>query len=259
MSNRLDSPKKMKKHEGKFKGKTAMIVLGGPSAREWEKCCDEIQPDVLIGANGVNQTITNLDYWLCTENMSFPHRRAEQGEERYIDIMAMYQLTGAKYRMVSRKTHHLIEDKRNLIKIRRFGVEAQNLHRFTFRQYQLGLINGSRMQRPRVVKDLRAGTVGLQCIHLAGLLGCENIHTIGYDLMFKEGDHHWYNYPPYAGGRFWGRNMFTEWKKIKTLWFWVDTVAFMKKIEPVLERDGIIWTDHSHGLLEVEGLECTKR
>lgn len=262
--SRQDDHLTMAKHEGRYAAGKALVVLGGPSAAGWDQLYSKLLPDVLIGVNGVNQMIPWLDYWLCAENMRYPFEMSQKGVERWVKIMKMYYLTGASYRLVNYKSADIVPPGKDLIRIQR-SLEADpyvpevDLAQFTFRKYGGGLLNGPRMERPEIVKDLRCGTVGLQAIHLAGLLGCSEIHTIGYDMCYPEGEaHHWYKYPPYVGTKFYGKNMFTEHKGLNTMWFWIDTVNYLKKIEPVLEKDGIIWKDHSSGLIQLEGLKASK-
>jgi len=106
---------------------------------------------------------------------------------------------------------------------------------------------------------VNVGTVGLQLIHHAGILGCTHVHTIGYDLLFQESEHHhWYEYPTYKTGRHRNQEMFTQYKGVSTLWSWVETAQYLKSIEPMFAKYGIFWKDHSKGLLQIEGLECAR-
>lgn len=247
---RTDQPLDVMAHADKYLGGKALIVLGGPSAAGWRELHDSINPDVVIGANGANKEIDDLDYWLCVENMAYPFRKANEGEQRYIDIMEMFQRTGAETRMVNRKSYKFLEDAKNVIKIRRSHIEVEDLENFSFREYGEGLINGALMNRPEVGVPLRAGTVGLQAIHLAGILGVSEIHTIGFDLRLEGDKHHWYKYPIYEATRFFTEDMFTEYKDMTTLWFWIDTAKYLQEILPALEKEGITWTDHSNGLIQ---------
>lgn len=250
---RNDEPRAVMVHKDFYKGGKALIVLGGPSAENWKMLRDFITPDVIIGANGSNKI--PLDYWLCVENMSFPAKKAEEGEQRYIDIMKSFNKLGPTTRFVNRKSVQFLEDRENVIPIRRSHIEDPA--GFDFRDYGEGFINGKLMNRPEVGVPLRAGTVGLQCLHLAGILGISEIHTIGYDLMLK-GSHHWYQYPNYEPTRFYTEQMFTTHKGAKTMWFWVDTVEYLKKVEQEFSFHGIMWKDYSDGLIQLEKLEASK-
>lgn len=250
-TDRFDDFKQVRKFTGAFQGKKALVVLGGPSASDWEAVAREVNPDVLIGANGVNEKLPFLDFWLCTENLTYPMGQAEKGEQRYIDIMTMFRRKVAGVRLVNYKSFDFLTDKENAFRIDRDGRELDQMQNFSFREYSRGLLNGARMRRPEIIKDLRSGTVGLQCLHWAGILGCSEVHTIGYDLRFRdEVPHHWYKYPPYEETRFYKQNMFTTYNGIPTLYFWIDTANYLKAILPLMEREGLRWMDHSHGLFE---------
>lgn len=143
--------------------------------------------------------------------------------------------------------------------MRRSHIEYTDLLDFDFRDYHDGLMNGARMQRPWLIKDLRVGTVTLQAMHLAAILGARKIHTIGYDLCYREFSRdHWYNYPPYkVDGRFWKSDPTAEFAGWKTNWLWVDTAHYLTLVKPLLRRQGIEWFDHSNGLLATIGLHAT--
>lgn len=254
---RPDEPEKVEKFEGAIYGGKALIVLGGPSAAGWEKLRAEIKPDVLIGVNGVNNVVENLDFYLLTENMNRTALLASRGDQRSLDFIKMLNVNNAKVRMISHRSINLVEDTSNVVSVRREGYETVPGD-FTFRKYGLGFISGPVMKRegawtsPRV--RIRVGTVALQALHLAGILGCFEVHTIGYDLMFREKRHHWFAYPKYQADRFRTEQMFVDYKGIKTQFFWIETGQFLKTLEPVFARDKIVWRDHSDGLLKIEGL-----
>ncbi len=243
-------PHAVEHHAGAFEGGRALLVLGGSSAKDWARLRDRISPDVIMGANGANEKIPDLDYWLCAENMSYPNIRALAGEQRYVEIMRMFQRIGPKVRFVNRKSYDLLNNQNGVHRIQRRAVEVEDLPEFSFREYGDGLIKGPLMEREGLRKIIRVGTVALQLMHLAGILGVSEIHTIGYDLCFKGKRHHWYNYPTYEADHFFGNERFTIWKGLSTQWVWVDSAIFAKKLIPVFEKDGIKWQDYSEGLLQ---------
>ncbi len=252
---RLDDNEIMEAIAGKYAKKKALIVLGGASAAKWEVLRDEIKPDVLIGVNGVNAVINNLDFWLCVENLCHTFKLAKEGNQRSIFIAQMYSRTGAKIRLVNFKSHSYIQNKSNLIRIQRYGIDdPDEPGNFSFRRYGGGLLTGGIFEdKEKVRVALRTGTVGLQALHLAGLLGCAEVHTIGFDLCFK-GDHHFYTYPSYETDDIWNKSAFTTYKGLSTLYWWIETAKYLRHIEPLLNRDGIDWIDHSSGLLQMEGI-----
>ncbi len=232
--------------------KVALVVLGGPSAQYWKN----IKADVIIGVNGVNDKIKDLDYWLCTENMAYPSQHID--ERRYQTIMEMFNRTGADCRLVNSKSVKFLKNKENVIAIDRIGVEKEDLHLYSFRRFEEGLINGSLLKSQGMRGAVRVGTVALQAIHLAGILGCAEVHTIGFDLFFQD-KHHWYEYPIYEETRFFTEDMFIDYNGIRTMWFWLETADYMKIAEDVMIRDGLDWTDHSHGLLKKEELRAASK
>jgi len=257
--SRPDNFEMMELLTGKHTGQKALIILGGSSAANWQQIRDEIKPDILIGVNGVNGQINNLDYWLCIENMRHTFKLAKDGDARSLELLKMYRRTGAEWRIINYLSSYIIRNKINLICVKRFGVDdPDNPGEFSFRKYNGGLITGWIYDgEVKTYLDLRVGTVGLQALHLAGILGCSEIHTVGYDLCFKsDSEHHWYTYPSYESNYCFGPEMMTEYKGLKTLYWWIDTARYLKQIEPLLERDGITWIDHSDGLLRAEGLKC---
>lgn len=261
---RPDDPAGVMQHAGRFKGGKALVVLGGYSGARWRSVYQEIKPDCVIGANGVNAMITGLDYWMICENMTRSARLAEKGDKRSIELMAMFHRNAlAQVKLVSHWSWHLLKDKTNCINIRRKGYELEEIPgSFTFREYGEGFLAGGIFKhkeawQPKVL--VRAGTVGLQAIHMAGILGVSEVHTIGYDLMFKEADrHHWYQHPTYEADRFRTEKAFLNWKGISTQWAWVETAMYLKGIEYLFEWDNLLWVDHSDGLLKVEGLKCAR-
>ena len=243
-------------HAGLYSGGTALIVLGGPSGAHWAALKERIKPDVILGANGVNGMIPDLDYWMCIENLLATHDEyAQNRTARSGRLLEMLNRTGAKTRLVHHLTYPLLENKKGAIRVNRNGIELCEMPAaFSFREYGLGYLSGSLMQRPDITASLRVGTVGLQLLHHAGILGCAKAHTIGFDLCFKGDKHHWYEHPPYEANKYWNEKMFIRHGKMNTMYFWLDTARYLKAIKPLFERDGITWVDHSKGLLNAEGI-----
>lgn len=257
---RKDEPIAVNVHANRFPQGKVLCVLGGPSAANWQRIRDEIQPDCVIGANGANLDINNLEYWLCTENMAYPNGRALKGEQRYIDIMKAFNTLGARVRMVNYKSTRFLEDTENVIPVQREGENDAEVYSdpqtFNWREYGEGFLNGPVFGREECTRPsvrIRVGTVALQLMHLAGILGAAEIHTTGFDLCLGN-RHHWYNYPEYKPTRFYTEQMFTEYKGRMTLWLWVDTLDYLRQLLPGMERQGIRWCDHSEGLIQAEGL-----
>jgi len=254
MSNRNDDPAGVMQYAGRYAGGKALIVLGGTSAKEWKKLCDEIKPSVILGANGVNAMIADLHFWLCIENMRRTFKLAVRKDMRALKLIAMLRRTGAKVRLTNWKNIPFIPDKKKLIAVQRCGAfDLSDFPAdFSFRKYGNGFLKGGLMRNKSAIGDLKLpiGTVALQAIHLAGILGVAEIHTVGLDLCFKGKDHHAYPYPEYAENRYFLKDNFLTYKGFQTMAFWVESSEYLLGIIPRLKKEGIEWTDHSDGLLQ---------
>lgn len=259
---RHDDPAGVMAHADKYAGGKALIVLGGYSAKDWQQLYADLKPDVLIGANGVNSQVYGLDYWMIAENMTRSNRMANEGNPDAIALMEMFHRdAGAKTKLVSWRSWDILRDTRNCIKIRRQGYELEEVERWhNFRDYGLGYLAGWELKHKEAGATVHVGTVGLQLLHHAGILGCSEVHTIGYDLMFRdEHKHHFYKYPEYKADRFRTDKFRVEYKGVDTQWTWIETAQYLKAIEYLFVRDGLKWVDHSDGLLKIEGLDCATR
>ena len=250
---RPDDPEKLMRHAGEYAGGTALIVLGGYSAAGWEALRDEIKPDVILGGNGVNALVHGLDYWACAENMT---PWATKEDPRSISLMQMlYRDTGAKVKLISHRSWHLLKETTNCIRIMRDKNHGNGLGAtpdyFSFRYYGGGFLNGWLFKHRDAGAEVHTGTIGTHLLHLAGILGCAQVHTIGFDLCFKEKQaHHAYPYPIYSPDRYRTEKMFVNYEGLDTQLVWIETASFLKEILPYFERDGLQWRDHSEGLLQ---------
>lgn len=253
-------PVAMQKIEGKEKGKRALLILGGNSAERWKEIQKKVNPDILITVNGVNSRISNADYWICAENMTRSQKLAKTGDKRSQQFYQIINRPSAKIRFISHRSWHLVEDKSNAISIRRKSYALDEIpENFSIRKYGDGIWGGHFFNHPEAGAVVMVGTVALHSLHLAGILGCSEVHTIGFDMMFSDPlHHHWYNYPTYQADRFRTEKMFVEWNGIPTQLFWIETVEYIKAVEHRFLDEGMLWKDHSHGLPEAMGLECTK-
>ena len=254
-------------HKDRYFGGVALVILGGPSGANWMKLRDVIRPDVIITSNG-NTDTPGAEYWLLTENMNYQNGRALQGDERAIQFMRMLNAANtARFRMVSHRSWNLLKNKMDAVKVRRRGREIYDLDDFSFRQYGDGYWWGWMMKNTHALKrsvQTHVGTVALQMIHHAGILGCAEVHTIGFDLMFKDNIHHWYSHPRYQPDRFSTEHMFIARRYgetvVHTRLDMLETTEYLKAFtrQGIFERDSFAWIDHSDGLLKLEGLECAQ-
>ena len=260
-ADRLDDPAGVMAHAAKYLGGIALIVLGGESGSRWREVMEEIKPDVILGGNGVNQAVSDLDYWMCAENMNYTSKRAAVGDGRAIEFMKMfYHESGAKIKLVSHHSWNLLKDTTNCISIRRMGYETGKIPPdFSLRVYGDGFMSGDVFRDTTVLRlPQRVGNVGVHLLHMAGILGCEEVHTIGFDMILKNKNrHHFYKYPIYQPDHFRTPKIFVNYQGMDTQVIWIETAKFLKSMEPYFERAGMDWFDHSGGLLKIEGLKCS--
>lgn len=267
---RPDDPDTMQIHHNRFPGGRALVVLGGPSAGNgnWKRLWDELKPDVLLTCNG-GTSIPGADYWMLAENMSRAALHAEYGKVRDQQFMRMFtDPNTASTKLISHRSWHLLDwfgiDASNCISIRRVGWEFTK-DDFSLRRYGEGFFYGPLFSRQEAVSrhvKYHVGTVALHLVHLAGILGCAEVHTIGYDLSFPDGRagrHHWYSHPHYEPDKFRTEQMFTSFQgRLETQWDWIDAAMFISHLEYQFIRDGLQWVDHSGGLLAAMDVWCSE-
>ena len=262
VQQRNDDPAGIMRHAGRYADGRALIVLGGDSGSRWDEIKNRVRPDVIMGGNGVNAVVHGLDYWMIAENMNYTSKRAEIGDARAIEFMKMFHReAGAKIKLVSHRSWNLLRDKTNCISIRRMGYEPGQIPPdFSLRVYGEGFMSGRVYREPEFLRlPQRVGNVGVHLLHMAGILGCAEIHTIGFDMLFTKNDHHhFYEYPIYQPDHFRSSKMFVKYREVNTQVIWIETARFLKSMESYFEQAGIEWTDHSAGLLKIEGLKCAK-
>jgi hypothetical protein len=271
---RPDNPKAMAMHKDRFYGGTALVILGGPSGAGWERLRDAVAPDVIITMNGATR-IPGADYWLLTENMNFCESRKDRDERLAAFMHVMDRGNTAETLLVSHRSWNLLPtygiDESRCVRVMRARYPRLEID---LRNYGKGFLKGplSRCRGWEPGVRVCVGTVGLQALHLAGILGCAEVHTIGFDLMFspqrhkghKDGQlgheekHHWYEHPRYEAGRFRTEEMFIEYRGVRTQGWWMETAKYLKSLRDVFERYELIWQDHSEGLLAVEGAWCAQ-
>jgi hypothetical protein len=163
--------------------------------------------------------------------------------------VAAWQTPGPKVGFLNYHSLPLLKDQKNMYPI--FSVEPKK--NFDVRKYIPGLMHGPYVKQPDVaVVALPSGTAGSRAIHLAGILGCSEVHTIGFDLCFKRPDHHhWYEFPIYHTETVRTEKMFTEYKGFQTQWIWIETAQWLMELrEKYLTPQGLKWIDHSNGLID---------
>lgn len=243
---RPDDVDKMLSLQGSRKGQKALIILGGTSAKNWEYYWKTGKYNFIIGANGVSKVLPNIDYWLMSENLKSIQKRAKNGSKRDKEILQNLPKPKNAIALMNFKSAELYSG--DIIKIKRHSFV--NIFDFAPREYGEGLLTGSIFGYYKLPTLLRVGTVALQAIHLACILGCSEFTTIGFDLCFKEKEEHWYEYPSVRGGIYWDERMYVNYEGLNTMWIWIETAQYAMMVDRILQANKIKWNDVSDGLLQ---------
>ncbi len=158
--------------KGLYQDNSALIIATGPSTSKLLKHKNKIKDmfDVVIGVNfSILDFDDCLDFYLSTENKPYSHI-SEFKENKYrVDIPRI-----VSYITIDRWPQDL-----NLFKVYRDTFDRKP----NIRQYKN--INGEGLFKGYDTITKAPGTVTLQAIHLATILGCNRIYIIGSELYYK--------------------------------------------------------------------------
>ena len=228
--------------EGMYAGKKALLVLGGASAKNWRQLRGKLQPDVIACVNGAITEVDSPDVWLAAE-----HNAGD----------ASWWLEGnkAKYKFIHFGRFTCPAGKE--FPADAYGIDRIDADSFdvNLRKYEKGLLMGGIYEfgtrgDGKSERDY-VGTVGSCALHLLGILGVDEIHTIGFDLCFKDDMHHWYKEFQYVEAP---HRPFKSWNGVNTTNVWYWTAYWFKRYYPNFAEAGITWIDHSDGLLQKMGV-----
>lgn len=249
VKTQLPSSRVIDRFHGKEDGKTALIILGGTSGADWKKIHKLVKPDILIGTNAVKLMVDRLDYWTCHENMNRNIALSRRGDKEARQHVLAWQLGGFKYGFINHKSYPYFRLKKNT-----YPTISRIVHDgFDFRKYGHGFLRGPALKHTEAHKTiLPVGTAASRALHLAGILGCKSVHTIGLDLCFKsKQNHHWYQFPLYKPNYMRTKEMFIEKNGLQTQWIWVETAEFLVEMKNTfMKKAGLEWTDHSNGYIQ---------
>jgi hypothetical protein len=247
MRKRIDDYKAIQGLYGREKTRAnALIVMGGPSVQDWEKLTTDIHADLLVGVNGVVLELgEHLDY--CLNMEAWDGRDGEPpgfNDDR------------PKTRIMNWKRREQVTNPRNVIFARRGGPCFTQNKTWSIRSYPNGLATGPAMRESRHLKHpTPVGTIAMQALHLCGILGLREVHTIGLDLCFRGDQHHWFNYPQIKhNNRYWHESMWTRAFGLDTLHWWVESAECLARMKSKMGAEGLTWIDHSNGLLQAMGV-----
>ena len=177
--------------EGRHVGARVLVVATGPSAQQVVPFDDRLHEryDVVIALNGSVSRITNLDYFVSVESQAhlwdWYHTPLPERVQRCVSEsgLRLARESGRPDAQADRSLLHLRHVYENPVDIRHYRNAAG----------EEGLLVG-----PRGDTRLGRGTVSLQAIHFASLLGAREIHLIGADLHFHGPVQHFYGENEYG-------------------------------------------------------------
>lgn len=224
----------MKEHKdireliGAEQGKTALVVCGGMSGKDWQ----QYPADFIIAVNGAVSQIPDCDYFMCTE----------------CDVVGEYIHTETP-------AHRILHNRwaKRMARMDNVYGTVKSDQETDVRGIAQGVWRGPQTEAGGV------GTSALGALHLAGVLGCSAVHSVGIDLCFKDAArHHWYDERRYFEDLLSGCNQrIVQCAGLDTMPFWVQSAKYLLWWRDTYAAPaGLDWRDHSDGLLQVlDGLE----
>jgi hypothetical protein len=207
---------------GKEAGKTALVIGGGLSGANWQ----DYPADFQIIINGAVLKLPYAKYWTCTE----------------LDYADSWINTETpEHRILHQRWAKRMARMDNVYATRKSDQESD------VRAVNEGLWRG-----PQSVAG-GIGTSAIGALHLAGILGCTTVHSVGVDLCFKDNaEHHWYPSRRYIADLLAGCNQqVIEVAGLSTMPFWVESAKYLNWWRKAYaEPGGLDWQDHSDGLLQ---------
>jgi hypothetical protein len=175
--------------EGRHPGSRVLIVGTGPSAKRILPYDDRLHDrwDVVIGLNGSVEHLRNLDYFLSVESKA------------YLWDWYHFVTDPRVVRCVSESGARLGEEagqpdtQPGYYLIRHVYEQPVDIRHYANAAGEVGLLVG-----PPGETGLGPGTVTLQAIHFASMLGARTIHVIGADMHFQAGTQHFYGENEYG-------------------------------------------------------------
>ncbi len=177
--------------EGRHPGSRILIIATGPSAKQILPYDERLHEryDVVVGLNGSVTMVENIDYFLSVESKA------------HLWDWYHHPLPARVTRCVSESGLRFAEEDgrpdaqadRSYLLLRHVYKTEPNIRRYRNAAGEQGILVG-----PRGETRLGRGTVTLQAIHFASMLGAREIHLIGADLHFRGPIQHFYGQHEYG-------------------------------------------------------------
>ena len=177
--------------EGRHPRSRVLIVATGPSAKQVIPFDARLHDryDVVVALNGSVAHVRHLDYFVSVESQAhlwdWYHHPVPEHVQRCVSEsgLRLARESGRPDDQADRSLVHLRHQYEHPVDIRHYENAAG----------EQGLLVG-----PRGETRLGRGTVSLQAIHFASILGASEIHLIGADLHFRGPVQHFYGQNEYG-------------------------------------------------------------
>jgi len=178
--------------KNKFVGKRVLIIGTGMSTKKLVKYKHKLNFDAVIGLN-----FSTVDF----EDQITHHLILEKNPiNSYADMIKNpNKYSKVTPRILNFKGLHRFPEYLNIVKTTRTNFDGKP----NIREYRANGCEGL-LAGPRNKQGLMVGTVALQAIHFAGILGCKELYIAGADLVFGKKFDHYYedrSYRDSKGGK----------------------------------------------------------
>lgn len=246
--------------EGRHPGSRILVVATGPSAKEVLPFDARLHEryDVVVGLNGTVTMVDHLDYFLSVESKAhlwdWYHHPVPPSVTRCVSESGL--------RFAEQEGRPDAQADQSYLLLRHVYKREPDIRHYRNKAGEEGILVG-----PRGETHLGRGTVTLQAIHFASMLGAREIHLIGADLHFRGPIQHFYGQHEYGthevdGKRYHALDVENRMNPIvttthprsgqvveSTLHF-VESAGYIDEVvRKVLPRVGISVIDFSDGLL----------
>ena len=248
--------------EGRHPGSRILVVATGPSAKQVIPFDARLHEryDVVVALNGSVAHLEHIDYFVSVESQA------------HLWDWYHYPLPETVQRCVSESGIRLAREsgrpddqaERSLVHLRHVYNTPVDIRHYRNLDGEEGLLVG-----PRGETRLGRGTVSLQALHFASILGASEIHLIGADLHFRGPVQHFYGQNEYGthevdGKRYHALDVKTRMNPVEVMRHprtgaQVETTLHFKEsaeyidevVATVLPAAGVTVVDFSDGLLTV--------
>lgn len=231
--------------EGKHKRSSILVIGTGHSTKHLVPYKDKLRDkfDAIIGLNFSTRDFEHqLDYHMVLEKNPVKIHSAMKKTSYRKDLPRIINKKGAekwpKDIMAIPATRSNFDGKPNITKYQYNGTE--------------GFLVG-----PPGHKGLSVGSVALNGMHFAAMLGAKKIYLVGADFLFKDEFDHYYPDSHYRksttklANRSPIINVKCEGEEYKTTRFFQESAAYIDKmIDTLFVNAGIVVYDFSHGLIK---------